>query len=91
MERLRSLVVETPNDEARMKSIFSTTAAFVLLATTALAEEAPVPLPKIPQAGDSMKQAEDCSKQVWPHFTRACLRSEGKAVAAGRLVTTERR
>jgi hypothetical protein len=35
VERLRSLVVETPNDEARMKSIFSTTAAFVLLATTA--------------------------------------------------------
>ena len=73
-----------------MKSIFSTTAVLILIATSALAEEPPVPLPKVPQAGDSMKQADDCSQQVWPHFTRACLRSEGKAVAAVRVVTTER-
>jgi hypothetical protein len=80
-----------PTNEARMKSIFSTTAVLILLATSALAEEAPVPPPKVRQASDSMKQAEDCSKQVWPHFTRACLRSEGKAVAAVRVVTTDRR
>jgi hypothetical protein len=25
-----------------------------------------------------VKQAEDCSKQVWPHISQACLRSGDK-------------
>jgi hypothetical protein len=79
-----------PINEARMKSIFSTTAVLILLATSALAEEAPVQLPKV-RTSEAAKEAEDCSKQVWPHFTQACLRSKGKGVAAVRLVTTERR
>ncbi|MCS3892138.1 hypothetical protein M2171_001271 [Bradyrhizobium japonicum USDA 38] len=72
-----------------MKTILSAAAAFVLLATPALADEVPPPQ-KIQQAGDSAKEADDCSKQVWPHFSQACLRSEGKGIAV-RLVTTERR
>jgi hypothetical protein len=72
-----------------MKTILSATAA-VLLATAALADEVPPPQPKVQQADDSAKQTEDCSKQVWPHFSQACLRSEGKGIAV-RLVTTERR
>ncbi|QIG97342.1 hypothetical protein [Bradyrhizobium sp. 6(2017)] len=73
-----------------MKSIFSTTAVLILLAAPALAEEAPVQLPKV-RTNEAAKEAEDCSKQVWPHFTQACLRAEGKGIAAVRLVTTERR
>ncbi|MET4717285.1 hypothetical protein ABIF63_001391 [Bradyrhizobium japonicum] len=73
-----------------MKTILSAAAAFVLLATVALADEVPPPQPKVQQAGDSAKEADDCSKQVWPHFSQACLRSEGKGIAV-RLVTTERR
>ncbi|MDA9399020.1 hypothetical protein [Bradyrhizobium sp. CCBAU 45389] len=73
-----------PINQARMKSLFSTTAALVFIATTALAEGVS-PLPKVQQAGDT--EAEDCSKQVWRHFSQACLRSEGKGVAAVRLVT----
>ena len=91
MERLRSPVVELPINEVRMKFIFSTTAVLILLTTTALAEEAPVLLPKVQEAADAAKEAEDCSKQVWPHFTQACLRSGGGGAAAVRLVTTERR
>ena len=33
--------------------------------------------------------AEDCSKQVWPHFTPSCLRNADKAVAV-RLVPDRR-
>ncbi|MBP2433891.1 MULTISPECIES: hypothetical protein [Bradyrhizobium] len=47
-----------------MKTILST-AAFVLLATAALADEVPPPQPEVQQAGDSAKQAEDCSNQAW--------------------------
>jgi hypothetical protein len=73
-----------------MKTILCATAAFALLATTALADEVPPPQPKVQQNDDPAKQKEDCSKQVWPHFSQACLRSEGKGIAV-RLVTTERR
>jgi len=34
--------------------------------------------------------AEDCSKQVWPHFSPSCIRNADKAVAV-RLVTPDRR
>lgn len=74
-----------------MKTIMYATAAFVLLATTAaLADEAPPPQPQVQPASDSTKEAEVCSKQVWPHFSEACLRSDGKRIPV-RLVTTERR
>lgn len=73
-----------------MRTVLSATAAFVLLATAALADEVPPPQPNAQRADDSAKQAEDCSKQVWPHFSQACLRFEGKGIAV-RLVTTERR
>lgn len=72
-----------------MKMILSATAAFVVLATPALADEAPSQ-PKIQQVRDSAAEAADCSKQVWPHFSDACLHSEGKG-ASVRVVTTERR
>jgi len=71
-----------------MKTIISATAAFVLLAATAaLADEAYPPQPQVQPASD---KAGDCSKQVWPHFSEACLRSDGKRIPV-RLVTTERR
>lgn len=73
-----------------MKTILSATAAIVLLATAALADEVPPPQPKVQQTDDYAKQAEDCSKQVWPHFSQACLRPEGRGIAV-RHVTTERR
>lgn len=73
-----------------MKIILSATAAFVLLGTPALADEAPPPQPKIQQIRDTATEAADCSKQVWPHFSDACLRSKGKGISV-RVVTTERR
>ena len=73
-----------------MKFIFSTTAVLILLTTTALAEEAPVLLPKVQEAADAAKEAEDCSKQVWPHFTPSCLRNAAQTTNV-RLVSTERR
>jgi hypothetical protein len=33
---------------------------------------------KAQQAVEPVKQAEDCSKQVWPHISQACLRSGDK-------------
>ena len=74
-----------------MKTIISATAAFVLLATTAApAAEAPPPQPQVQPASDSAEEAGDCSKQVWPDFSEACLRSDGKRIPV-RLVTIERR
>ncbi|MCP1834004.1 MULTISPECIES: hypothetical protein [Bradyrhizobium] len=68
-----------------MKTILST-AAFVLLATAALADEVPPPQPEVQQAGDSARQAEDCSNEVW----QLCLHSQGKGIVV-RLVSTEHR
>ncbi|MDI3566919.1 hypothetical protein [Bradyrhizobium sp. Arg816] len=73
-----------------MKIILSATAAFVMLVTPALADEAPPSQPTIQQVRDSPSGAAECSKQVWPHFSDACLRSEGKGVSV-RVVTIERR
>lgn len=70
--------------------ILSATAALVLQATSALADEAPPSQPKIQQVRNSVTDTADCSKQVWPHFSDACLRSQGKGVSV-RVVTTERR
>ncbi|MET4716130.1 hypothetical protein ABIF63_000233 [Bradyrhizobium japonicum] len=73
-----------------MKTIFSATAAFVLLTTAALADEPSSAHPNGRAAEESAKQAEDCAKQVWPNFSEACLHSVGKRIVV-RLVTTERR
>lgn len=73
-----------------MRTIVSATAAFVLLAAPALADEASSPQPKIQQARDTAAGAADCSKEVWPHLSDACLRAESKGVSV-RIVTTERR
>ncbi len=73
-----------------MKIIFSATAAFVLLATPAFADETAPAQPKIQQVRGTAMEAVDCSKQVWPHFSEACIRSEGKGISV-RIVTTERR
>ncbi|MBB4424401.1 hypothetical protein GGD66_002947 [Bradyrhizobium sp. CIR48] len=65
-------------------------AAFAFLATRALAGEAPSQQPKVQQVRESGIEAADCSKQVWPHLSDACLRSERRGVSV-RVVTTERR
>ncbi|MGL3104890.1 hypothetical protein [Bradyrhizobium sp. BR 1432] len=60
-----------------MKMILSAIAASVLLATLAIADEAPPSSQqKIQQVRDFARETADCSKQVWPHFSDACLRSE---------------
>ena len=73
-----------------MKLILSGTAAFVLLAMPALADEVPSPQPQIQPVRESPAETADCSKQVWPHFSQDCLRSQGKGISV-RVVTTERR
>jgi hypothetical protein len=73
-----------------MKIILSATATFIILATPALAVDASPSQPMIQQVRDSSTEVAECSKQVWPHFSDACLRSKGKGVSV-RVVTTERR
>lgn len=73
-----------------MNIILFGTAAFVLLATPALADETAPAQPKIRQVRDTTTEAVDCSTQVWPDFSEACIRSEGKGISV-RVVTTERR
>ncbi len=67
-----------------MKLVLSVLAIVLLLATGAGAEEAATASDKATTA------TEDCSKQVWPNFTRSCLRDAGQATNV-RLVSTERR
>jgi hypothetical protein len=56
----------------------------VLFANAAIAEEGSTQ----PVKADSA--TEDCSKQVWPNFSPACLRNADRATNV-RLVTTNRR
>jgi hypothetical protein len=56
----------------------------VLFANAAIAEEGSTQ----PVKADSA--TEDCSKQVWPNFSPACLRNADRATNV-RLVTTSRR
>lgn len=66
-----------------MRTVLSATAAFVLLATAALADEVPPPQPNAQRADDSAKQAEDCSKQVWPHFSQLAFGSKARELPSG--------
>jgi hypothetical protein len=67
-----------------MKHVLSAVAISFLLTNIAIAEEAAAQ----PVKADSA--TEDCSKQVWPNFSSACLRNTDRAVIV-RLVTTNRR
>lgn len=67
-----------------MKHVFSAIVASSLLATAAIAEETATQQPV------KTENAEDCSKQVWPNFSPACLRKADRAINV-RLVTTSRR
>jgi hypothetical protein len=74
-----------------MKYILCTTAACLSLVTMAAADEVPPRAEDKPQqVVETVKQAEDCSQQVWPHISQACLRSGDKGITV-RLVITERR
>jgi len=80
---LRSLKFES--NEANMKHTFYTLAVCLLLTTAAQADESAIPSNKAETAAN-----EDCSKQVWPHFSAACLRNNDRAIRV-RLVTANRR
>ena len=68
-----------------MKNVFFAIVFSSLLATTAaIAEEGATQPVKAENA------IEDCSKQVWPNFSPACLRNADRALNV-RLVTTNRR
>jgi len=57
---------------------------FLIAATAARADEATTQPDKVENAN------EDCSKQVWPHFSPSCLRNTDRAINV-RLVTANRR
>jgi hypothetical protein len=67
-----------------MKLALSAAAVCLLLTTAVRGEE----VTRQPDNADKAK--EDCSKQVWPHFSPACLRNIDRAINA-RLVTANRR
>ena len=66
-----------------MKHALSAVTIIVILTMSAKAEEVTT------QADKADKATEDCSKQVWPHFTPSCLRNADRATSV-RLVTTNR-
>jgi hypothetical protein len=71
-----------------MKYVVTTIAALVLFSfSIAAADER---LPRKDDKSGQVQEAEDCSKQVWPHFSPSCLRTPDKGTNA-RLVTTDRR
>ena len=67
-----------------MKHLLTIIGVAVLLTTPVAAEEATSPPTK------AANSTEDCSTQVWPHFSPSCLRNADKAVAV-RLVTADGR
>ena len=67
-----------------MRNVVLGLATTALLTTIAFAEEGTT------QPTQSANPIEDCSKQVWPHFSPSCLRNADKAVSV-RLVTATRR
>jgi hypothetical protein len=70
---------------AKMKYAISAIAASLFLTTAvATAQELTIP----PIKADSA--TEDCSKQVWPNFSPACLRNADRTINV-RLVTATRR
>ena len=67
-----------------MKRNLLAVAVLLFLATGARADYQITPSDK------ANTPTEDCSKQVWPHFTPSCLRNAGQATNV-RRVSTERR
>jgi hypothetical protein len=67
-----------------MRPAVSAIAFSFLLTNAAVAEETATQTVKADSA------IEDCSKQVWPNFSPACLRNADRATNV-RLVTTNRR
>lgn len=73
-----------------MKYLFSAISVSLLAVCGAFADEAsPRPHDEASQTTQPAKGPEDCSKQVWPHFSPACLK-QNEAVSV-RVVTAERR
>jgi len=68
----------------KMKYVLSAIALSLLLTTAARAEETSS------QPVMAEGATEDCSKQVWPNFSPACLRNTDRTTVV-RLVTTSRR
>ena len=75
-----------------MKYLLSTFAAVVLLMPNVVDADDRLARPgdKAGQAMESSRETEDCSKQVWPHFSPSCLRHPEDNINV-RLVTTDRR
>ena len=67
-----------------MNHVLSAIVVSFLLTTAVSAEEVTAQ----PVKADSA--TEDCSKQVWPHFSPSCLRNADRAINV-RLVTVNRR
>jgi hypothetical protein len=67
-----------------MKTFLPTIGTVLLLTTAVAAQEVTPPTVKAETV------VEDCTKQVWPHFSPACLRNTDKAITV-RFVTPARR
>jgi hypothetical protein len=67
-----------------MKTLLSTIGIALLVTTAVAAQEA------TPSAVKTDNVVEDCTTQVWPHFSPACLRNADKAITV-RLVTPAQR
>ena len=67
-----------------MKHVLFAIAAFLVVPTALRAEEVKTQPVKAESA------TEDCSKQVWPHFSPSCLRNADSTTNV-RLVTMTRR
>jgi hypothetical protein len=67
-----------------MKALLPTIGTALLLTTAVAAQEA------TPSPAKAESIVEDCTKQVWPDFSPACLRNTDKAITV-RFVTPARR
>ena len=67
-----------------MKTLLSTIGTALFLTTAAVAQETA----SLPVKAENV--VEDCTKQVWPHFSPSCLRNADKAMTV-RLVTPAQR
>lgn len=66
-----------------MKELFTGIGVALFLTTAAAAMEGTKPPVSVETT------VEDCSKQVWPHFSPACLRNSNTAIQV-RLITPRR-
>jgi hypothetical protein len=79
-----SLEIAQFKTRGKMKHVLSAIAVSILLTTAAGAEEITT------QSDKADGATEDCSKQVWPHFSPSCLHNADRAVNV-RLITDEPR